>query len=102
MTEASEKGGYVLDPESPAELARLINLDRFMTKGMGGPLSGLNDFSFLHTVLDMGCGPGGWALDVAFDHPGIEVSGVDISTIMIDYANARASTQKLLNASFGI
>jgi ubiquinone/menaquinone biosynthesis C-methylase UbiE len=102
MTEASEKGGYVLDPESPAELARLINLDRFMTKGMGGPLSGLKDFSSIHTVLDMACGPGGWALDVAFDHPGIEVSGVDISKIMIDYANARASIQKLLNVSFGI
>lgn len=102
MTETSEKGGYVLDPESPAELARLINLDRMMTKGMGGPLSGLDDVSSVHTVLDMACGPGGWALDVAFAHPGMEIAGVDISKIMIDYANARAATQKLTNASFGV
>lgn len=102
MTDKPERGGYVLDPESPAEMARLIQLDRFMTKGMGGPLAGVNDFSSIHNVLDMACGPGGWVLDVAFEHPEIEVAGVDISKIMIDYANARARSQNLTNASFGI
>ncbi len=101
-TDTPGENTYVLDSESPAEMARLINLDRITTKAMGGPLAGLPDPSTFHYILDLACGPGGWVLDVAFDHPDIEVAGVDISKIMIDYANARARTQKLPNASFGI
>jgi SAM-dependent methyltransferase len=95
---------YLLDPESPEEMARLINLDRITTRAMGGPLSGLSDeeVAGLHNVLDLGCGPGGWVLDVAFSLPDVEVAGVDISRTMVDYANARARSQKLANASFGI
>lgn len=53
-------------------------------------------------VLDLACGPGGWVLDVAFAHPEFEVCGVDVSRTMIDYANARAASQGLRNASFGV
>ncbi len=102
MSDATEYNGYVLDPESPTEMARLISLDRFMTQGMGGPLSGVDNPSSIHKVLDMACGPGGWVLDVAFERPDIEVTGVDISKIMTDYAAARAKTQRLSNASFKI
>jgi ubiquinone/menaquinone biosynthesis C-methylase UbiE len=102
MAGRPEKGGYVLDSESPAELARLIQLDRFMTKGMGGPLAGVNDLSSIHKVLDMACGPGGWVLDVAFAHPEIEVIGIDSSKTMINYAEARARSQQLPNASFSL
>jgi SAM-dependent methyltransferase len=93
---------YLLDPESPEEMARLMNLDRFTTKAMGGPLAGIADSSRLQTILDLACGPGGWVLDVAFACPDAEIAGVDISKIMIEYANARARTQKLFNATFGI
>jgi ubiquinone/menaquinone biosynthesis C-methylase UbiE len=101
---SKETNSYVLDPENPVEMARLINLDRFTTQNMGGPLAGLSttDISGLHNVLDLACGPGGWVLDVAFDQPTIEAAGVDISRTMIDYANARARTQQLPNASFGV
>ncbi len=102
MTDTGENEGYVLDPESPVEMARLINLDRFMTKGMGGALVGVDNLSPLHNILDMGCGPGGWVLDVAYERSDVEVAGVDISKIMIDYANERARTQHLSNASFGV
>lgn len=101
-TDSPGENTYVLDAESPAEMARLISLDRITTKAMGGPLAGLPDPSSFHTMLDIACGPGGWVLDTAFDHPESEVTGVDISKIMIDYANARARTQNLLNASFSI
>jgi ubiquinone/menaquinone biosynthesis C-methylase UbiE len=93
---------YVLDPESPSELARLINQERMVTQAMGGALSGVPDPSTLRNVLDLGCGPGGWVLDVAFALPDAEVEGVDISRPMVDYANARARTQQLPNASFGV
>jgi len=92
---------YLFDPESPEEMARLISLGSVMTRGMGGPLAGIT-VSPLRNVLDLGCGPGGWVLDVAFERPGCTVAGVDISRTMVDYANARARTQQLLNASFGV
>ncbi len=103
-TDSSNENTYALDPESPEEMARLIHLDRISTKGMGGIFSGLSehDVAGLHNVLDLACGPGGWVLDVAFGHPDIEVTGVDISRTMINYANARARTQKLTNASFSV
>jgi SAM-dependent methyltransferase len=99
-----EENTYLLDPESPVELARLINLDRLATRAAGGPLAGLTkeEITGLHNVVDLACGPGGWVLDVAFALPDAEVAGVDISRAMIDYANARARSQGLTNASFGV
>ncbi len=93
---------YVFDPENSTELARLINQDRVVTQAMGGPLSGVADPLSLRNILDLGSGPGGWVLDVAFDLPDAEVEGVDASRIMVNYANARALTQQLTNASFGV
>jgi len=101
-TDPMNHNTYVFDPESPTEMARLINQDRMLTKGMGGVLPEVSDTSSLHNVLDIACGPGGWVLDFAFEHPEIEVAGIDISRTMIDYANARARTQHLTNASFGV
>jgi ubiquinone/menaquinone biosynthesis C-methylase UbiE len=101
-SEALNDNTYVLDPESPTEMARLINLDRVMTSAMGGPFSGVPRLPEEAKVLDLACGPGSWVLDVAFEHPNFEVAGVDISSTMIGYANARARTQNLPNASFGV
>jgi ubiquinone/menaquinone biosynthesis C-methylase UbiE len=100
--EATSQSSYVFDSESSAEMARLINQDRMMTQAMGGPLAGLDDPASLRNILDLGCGPGGWTLDIAFELPQAEVEGVDISRIMVDYANARARTQDISNASFGV
>lgn len=93
---------YIFDPESPAEMGRLINQGRQLTASMGGVFAGLPDTSQLHNILDVACGPGDWVLDAAFEHPEIEVAGIDISRTMIDHANARARTQHLTNASFGV
>jgi ubiquinone/menaquinone biosynthesis C-methylase UbiE len=94
---------YISDPESGAEMARLIDQDRLVTKGMGGLFpERSNDFSGIHRVLDGACGPGGWALEIAFKYPEIEVVGFDVSQAMIDYANAQARVQGLENASFQI
>ncbi|HZR42789.1 MAG TPA: class I SAM-dependent methyltransferase, partial [Ktedonobacteraceae bacterium] len=93
---------YFFDPESASEMARLIEQDRMMTKAMGGPLAGLPDLPLGAQVLDLACGPGSWALDTAYASPDSEIAGVDISRIMIDYANARARSQGLTNVSFGV
>ena len=100
--DAKDENTYLLDTESPAEMARLINQERLLTLAMGGSLTGLPDPSTFQYVLDLGCGPGGWVLDVAFSFPDTEVAGVDISKTMIEYANARARSQQLSNTSFGL
>ncbi len=99
---SSGENTYIFDPESPQEMARLIEQERFVTKAQGGTFAGLPDLPAGGTVLDLACGPGGWVLNAAFEHPELEVAGVDISHVMINYANARAQTQQISNASFGI
>jgi SAM-dependent methyltransferase len=51
-------------------------------------------------MLDIGCGPGGWVLDVAHTYPDKEVVGIDISKTVIQYATAQARVRKLRNAYF--
>jgi ubiquinone/menaquinone biosynthesis C-methylase UbiE len=94
------EAGYFNDPESAAEMARLLEQDRLITAGMGGLFSERSDLAGIHRLLDVACGPGGWALQVARRYPQVEVMGVDISRTMIDYANAQARQQGLGNASF--
>src|SRR6266567_3402004 len=93
---------YFNDPENVAEMARLLGQDRLITKGMGGLFSEQIDLSDIHRILDAACGPGGWALEVAFTYPEIEVVGIDVSRAMIDYANAQTRVQGLDNASFQV
>ena len=48
---------YISDSESGAEMARLIDQDSLITRGMGGLLpERSNDFTGIHRVLD-GAGP---------------------------------------------
>lgn len=93
---------YFNDPESGAEMARLIDQDRLITRGMGGPLADRSDFTGIHRILDVACGPGGWAQEVGFAYPEIEVVGIDISRAMIEYAQAQAEVQGLDNVSFEV
>ncbi len=67
---------------------------------MGGLCPEIIDFSGIKNVLDIACGPGGWALDVALAHPEVEVIGIDISETMVRYARAFARVQGLDNARF--
>src|SRR6266702_3784957 len=96
----SEENAYVIDIESAAELARLLHQDRHVTKSMGGLLAEQSDISNIHDVIDVACGPGGWALEVADRYPDIKVVGIDISKSMIEYARALAKAQKLKNVEF--
>lgn len=93
---------YVVDAESAAEMARLMNQDHLVTKSMGGHFPESIDLTAVEHVLDIACGPGGWAMEIAFAHRDIEVVGIDISETMIAYANAQARVQGLTNASFQV
>jgi len=95
-----DENTYVIDTENAAELARLLHQDRITTKSMGGLLSEQPDLSIIHDILDIACGPGGWALEVADTYRHMEVVGIDISESMIEYARALARAQKLENIEF--
>jgi ubiquinone/menaquinone biosynthesis C-methylase UbiE len=94
---------YPIDPENAGELARLMQQDRLLTEGMGGllPEPGIR-LPEGGRVLDLACGPGGWALELAFQYPKAEVIGVDISRQVIEYARAQAWSRGLENAHFEV
>ncbi len=97
-----DENEYFIEAENATETARLMKQDYLTTQGMGGVFPERSDFSTIHDILDIACGPGGWVLDVAFEHPEINVIGIDISRTMVEYAQARAWTQGLNNASFRV
>jgi ubiquinone/menaquinone biosynthesis C-methylase UbiE len=95
-----QENTYVFNSESAAEMARLVAQDLLVTKYMGGLLPENPTFTGIKRVLDVACGPGGWAIEVAFAYPDIEVVGIDISRTMIEYARAQAKVQGLNNVRF--
>ncbi len=93
---------YFINPEDAAETSRLLMQDRVVTQEMGGLFPADLDLEPIHLVLDLACGPGGWASEVARAYPHMDVVGVDISEKMMRYAAAQARTQGLSNASFQV
>ena len=86
---------FVEDCSSNPEMIRLMIQDTLITTGMGGPLSEQPDPASLHRVLDIGCGPGGWILEAARLYPHMNLTGIDISWRMIEYARAETQARKL-------
>src|SRR5436305_1297583 len=68
---------YFIDAENAAEMARLTNQDRLITRMMGGlfPVH-LDPVHNIHDILDISCGPGGWVLDIAQAYPEKWVTGI--------------------------
>lgn len=96
-----EEHTYQLDPEHESELTRLIRQSRFTTNAQGGlfPEHAIWPAS---RIIDLACGPGDWALDLAsaYRDEGVEVFGIDISKRMIEYAKAQTIAAQLTNATF--
>lgn len=94
------ENGYVLDPENATEMARLLLQDRLLNETVGGLFPEREDLDGIERILDVGCGPGGWALDVARSYPKKEITGIDISERMLDYANEQKKLHGLENIHF--
>ena len=83
---------FVQDRSSRQEMDRLRIQDQMLTTSMGGVLPEQDDPSIFHRVLDVGCGTGGWLIEVARTYPHIPtLIGVDVSNSMLDYARAQAA-----------
>jgi ubiquinone/menaquinone biosynthesis C-methylase UbiE len=93
---------YFIDAENAAEMARLVLQDRLITKSMGGVLPEQKDLSQVFNVLDLACGPGGWLLDLVEQYPHIQGVGIDISHLMMSYANNLAQERDLPNVQFHV
>jgi ubiquinone/menaquinone biosynthesis C-methylase UbiE len=83
------ENSYVFNAHSAAEMHRLTIQGQMLTQQMGSFFPEHLDLSTLHNVLDIACGPGEWAIDVAYAHHDMHVVGIDISETMIRYATAR-------------
>jgi len=94
-----EENTYVLDSEGAAEMARLTEQHRVVTRYMGALINKSIQIPEAGTILDVACGPGGWVLDTAFEYPKSEVVGIDISDNLIQYAHAQARVQGLQQAA---
>jgi SAM-dependent methyltransferase len=97
-----EESSYVIDPESGAETARLLFQDNLLTQALGALFPVEIDKESELRVLDLACGPGGWAMNVAYEYPKAEVYGVDISQAFVRYAKAQAWSRRLDNAYFEV
>jgi ubiquinone/menaquinone biosynthesis C-methylase UbiE len=82
-----------------SEMARLMGQERMLNEHMPLLPPGI-DLSEQAHVLDIACGPGGWAMEVGFHYPDMQVVGVDINQQLVDYATAMARVQGLDNVIF--
>ena len=85
---------WVQDRSNKDEIKRLLVQDQMMTASMGGVLSEQPDPTVFQSVLDVGCGTGGWLIDVVRTYAGVtRAVGIDISNKMIEYARLQAQAQ---------
>lgn len=87
---------FVQDRSNEAERTRVALQDQMITVSMGGVLPEQPDPTIFHHVLDVGCGSGGWLIEMARVYPTAKLlAGVDISSRMVEYARAQAEEQQV-------
>lgn len=88
---------YIVQNRSDEEeLQRLQAQDKMFTNLLGSVLPEQLDPGSIQRVLDVGCGTGGWLIEVARRYPNIAVLvGVDASHLMVEYARAQAEKHHL-------
>jgi len=87
---------FVYNSSNKEEHTRLYLQDQLITAGMGGVLPEQPDPTIFKRVLDVGCGTGGWLINVAKTYPAIsELAGVDINSQSLAYAHVQAEIQQV-------
>jgi ubiquinone/menaquinone biosynthesis C-methylase UbiE len=92
-----QSGDYFINQELVEEMVRLNRQASLVTGEMGGVLAeqGQPALTRIQHVLDLACGPGEWAMQVARSYPHIQqIVGVDKSRRMIAFASAQAEAEE--------
>jgi ubiquinone/menaquinone biosynthesis C-methylase UbiE len=85
---------FVQDRHNKAERERVTLQDQMFTQLMGGVLPEQPDPTLFSHILDVGCGTGHWLVEAAQTYPIMKtLVGIDISSRMIEYAQALAKEQ---------
>lgn len=82
------------------ELDRQWQLVRLLSEEMGGAVAQIEGLAGMRTALDVACGVGGWALELAQAAPSLRVTGIDSHAGRIAFARRMARQRGLANASF--
>lgn len=87
---------FVQDRSSLEELTRLHLQDALITISMGGVLPEQPDLRPFQRILDVGCGTGGWLIELAKTAPtSRRLVGVDVSRTFVEYARAQAEAAQV-------
>ncbi len=87
---------FVQDRSNKEELQRLQIQDHLLTTAMGGVLPEQPDPLRFKRVLDIGCGPGGWLIELARTYPDCEtLIGIDASTRIVESARKHAYDEEV-------
>lgn len=92
---------YPLTIENAEEMERLIKQAHLISEHVGLLPARVVLTPGQH-VLDIGCGPGEWVLEMARNHPDCRIVGIDISPRIVAYGAARARIRRLPNAYFEV
>lgn len=90
-----QSGTYGVQSRSnDEEMQRLQLQNRLINIGLGGLLPEQPDAVRFTSVLDVGCGTGGWLIELAKTYPNISrLTGVDINDKMLVSARAQAAAE---------
>ncbi len=87
---------FVQDHANKEEMARLTIQEQMLTASMGGVLPEQPEPEAFQSILDVGCGTGGWLIKVARTYPALShLVGVDINERMIEHARALAAAEEV-------
>jgi 2-polyprenyl-3-methyl-5-hydroxy-6-metoxy-1,4-benzoquinol methylase len=88
--------------DDESEGARQFVMQRWLREMTGGLLPEQPDLSAMSNVLDVACGAGAWAIELARAFPHLRVTGIDHRPHLLNYARALAQEQGLTNATFAV
>jgi ubiquinone/menaquinone biosynthesis C-methylase UbiE len=77
-----------------SETAYTFLQHRSFTQALGGLVPQPIPLHAMQTALDVGCGPGGWVLDMVKQYPHLQMTGIDLSEAAIQGAVRRAGMNK--------